>query len=122
MSYYEKNKEQCKLKSLNNYYRNRDKYLEYQREYFKTYYQLNKEKIKDKCRQYYSNSSEEFKEKRRLYMRKWNKERYIPKCRRNVKKDLTTQLNKTRKTIPKVNRLNNIPVIYNEEGLILLEF
>jgi hypothetical protein len=51
-------------------------------------HQLNKEKIKDKCRQYYSNSSEEFKEKRRLYMRKWNKERYIPKCRRNVKKRL----------------------------------
>jgi hypothetical protein len=92
-------------------------YVEYQREYFKTYYQLNKDKIKDRCRRYYSNTSEEFKEKRRLY-----KERYIPKCRRYVKKDLTTQLNKTRKTIPKVNRLNNIPVIYNEEGLILLEF
>jgi hypothetical protein len=47
---------------------------------------------------------------------------YIPRCRRNVKKDLTTQLNKTRKRIPKVNRLNNIPVIYNEVGLIFLEF
>ncbi len=35
--------------------------------------------------------------------------------------DINT-LNNLRARVPKVNRLNNIPVVYNEEGLILLEF
>ncbi len=70
----------------------------------------------------YINSSETYKEERRKYAREYMRTHYIPRCIRNVKKDLTTQLNRTRKRIPKVNRLNNIPVVYNEEGLILLEF
>ncbi len=122
MSYYEQHKEICKIRSMEYYHKHRDKYLEYNREYFKTYYQLNKQKIKDRCREYYIKSSEAYKEERHIYARKWNKERYIPRCRQQVKMDLTTQLNKTRKRISKVNRLNNIPVVYNEEGLILLEF
>jgi predicted solute-binding protein len=122
MTYYERNKEAIKKQSREYYYKHRDKYLEYNREYFKTYYPLNEQKVKDRCRQYYINSSETYKEKRRKYAREYMRSNYIPRCRRNVKKDLTTQLNKTRKTIPKVNRLINIPVIYNEDGLILLEF
>jgi hypothetical protein len=47
---------------------------------------------------------------------------YIPICRRNVKKALREQLKQTRKAIPKVKRLSNISVKYNDEGLILLEF
>ncbi len=122
-SYYELNKEVIKKQSREYYQKHRDKYLKYNIQYLKTYYQLNEQKIKDRCRQYYINSSETYKEKRRKYAREYMRSNYIPRCRRYVKKDLTAQLNKTRKTtMPKVNRLNNIAVIYNEEGLILLEF
>jgi len=124
-TYYEQNKEVIKKQSHAYYQKHREECLEYNREYFKTYYPLNDEKIKDRCRQYYINSSESYKEKRRTYAREYMRTHYIPRCRQQVKKDLTTnltQLNKTRKLIPKVNHLNNIPVIYNEEGLILLEF
>ncbi len=76
------------------------------------------------CRQYYINSSETFKEDRRKYASEYMRTHYISRCRRNVKKDLT-QWNRTRKRMPKVNRWNNIPVVYSQEGsegLILLEF
>ena len=50
MSYYERHKEICKIRSMEYYQKHRDEYLEYQREYFKAYYQMNKKKIKQKIK------------------------------------------------------------------------
>jgi hypothetical protein len=98
-TYYTTHHEDIKKQSLEYYYQHKDERLQYNREYFKTYYQLNKEKLKEKKYKYKSGQSIS-----------------------NVKKDLTEPLNISPKILPKENRLNNISVVYDEEGFILLEF
>lgn len=123
MSYYERNRAECIRRSTEYNLKNKEEIKEYQRNYFKQYYQDHKDEILHRLRDYYDKNirtNQVRKDKISIY-----KKEYYKKNKKAIKQKKFTKpcnIRSAQRKNTKKERLEALDIDINENGEIILEF
>ena len=119
MNYYQQNKEKIKKERLSYYYKNKERYQQYNIDnkskrstYFKSYYEKNKEKIIKRitlARQINSQKKKQLTDTQK----KENRKQLLKRSYLNRKDSKKTNV---------INKIDKLEHIFNDDGLIVLPF